>query len=323
MTEQNSRKPQGYARRAWKVFKRDARTWAEEHIWWDILFLIAPPAVMLALYGLKPDYRVLLVTLGVYVAVLVIYCLVQLVQIPAKLDDERARELAQREVEVTTLKSAVSRAEQSSIGPFLALLRERQRLEDELQPLLEIEEAGIQVVPAIKIGKDESDYRREKIEHLRRDIAAVNAQIDSLSRAPSLSLAAEWKELAGRFAKTSQFLRAHWQHGGMGKTGNQATETWRFAGDLSGERDFEPLCRLAGKMLLRSSKALAKTSKQTQAEEDDVRRWLYFLKDRGAMTMRDGYAIVEESREAILFGSINDVANASKNACLYCAAEES
>jgi len=62
-------------------------------------------------------------------------------------------------------------------NPYLSLLRERQRLEAELQPLLEIEECGIKVTPALKIGKDESDYRREQIARLKRDIEHISQSL--------------------------------------------------------------------------------------------------------------------------------------------------
>jgi hypothetical protein len=65
---------------------------------------------------------------------------------------------------------------------WLSLLHERQKLEAKLQPLLEIDEAGIKVVPRVKIGKDESDYRREHIKRLKRDIEDISEQLASEER---------------------------------------------------------------------------------------------------------------------------------------------
>jgi hypothetical protein len=268
--DQKTSENRPYATRFWDLFIREASSWAKEHIWWDVLFLVAPALVMLAAFHLKPDYRTMWVTLAVYGFVFLIYCATQLVQIPAKLDRERGRQLADRNAEVATLRAAVVKAETAPSDPFINMLRERQRLEAELRPLLDIEECGIKVVPAIKVGKDESDFRREKIEQLRRDIAVINEQIESLNRKPQSTLPADWKELADRFASESLYIRADWQRGGMGKIGDHVAETWRFAGDVAAERKLAPLCRWAGKLLLKSPIAFAKASQQTQAETDDV-----------------------------------------------------
>jgi len=68
-----------------------------------------------------------------------------------------------------------------SSNPRLALIRERQRLEDELLPLVEIEEGAIQVHPKIMLVPDESDYRKQKIAQIRRDIADIDRHLGSPS----------------------------------------------------------------------------------------------------------------------------------------------
>lgn len=77
---------------------------------------------------------------------------------------------------------AVSKAEPAD--PWLSLIQRRRQLEEELQPLLEIEECGIKITPAIKLGKDESDYRKERIARLRRDIDEIGKQIATRSLQP-------------------------------------------------------------------------------------------------------------------------------------------
>lgn len=303
------------------MFKHDVWSWAKDRIVWRAFFVIAPVIVMVVAYQFKPDYRTIWITLLVYAGVLAVYCLVVIVQIPAKLDRERMAEISERETQVASLKAAVSKAESTTTDPLICLVRERQKLESELQPLVAVEESGVKVFPQIKIGKDESDFRREKIDHLKRDIHALSTEIEQLQSNRTATVATQWKELADRFGAAPQFARADWQHGGLGKAGGQVIETWRFAGDVNSQRTFEPLCRMAGKMLLGSPKALSKASKHTQAETDDVRRWLYFLKDRGAVSMNNGCGVYEGGH--IFMGSINDLATVSKNACLDCTAEES
>ncbi len=63
----------------------------------------------------------------------------------------------------------------------LALMQERQRLEAKLQPLVEIEEGPIQVHPLVEMVPSESDYRREEIKRIRRDIADIDRQLGSTS----------------------------------------------------------------------------------------------------------------------------------------------
>jgi hypothetical protein len=117
----------------------------------------------------------------------------------------------------------------SASDPVLALLRERQKLEAELQPLLEKEESGIRVIPVMKIGKDESDYRLEKIAHIRRDVQEIEKQLTSLREATNSptstpSTASDWQALASRFEKLPNSIRADWNRMSNG------VETWNIGG---------------------------------------------------------------------------------------------
>ena|SRR5712692_8799709 len=124
----------------------------------------------------------------------------------------------------------------SASDPVLALLRERQKLEAELQPLLEIEESGIRVTPVMKIGKDESDYRLEKIVHIRRDVQEIEKQLTTLREATSSptstpSTASDWQALASRFEKLPNGIRADWNRMSNG------VETWNIGGTARVECD--------------------------------------------------------------------------------------
>jgi hypothetical protein len=68
---------------------------------------------------------------------------------------------------------------------WLSLLVKRQELEAESQPLQEREDFGITSRPLITFGagKDENDYRREKIDCLNRDIAEITRQLARLGTA--------------------------------------------------------------------------------------------------------------------------------------------
>lgn len=65
--------------------------------------------------------------------------------------------------------------------PHLAMLRERQRLEAELQPLVEIQEGGVRVTPALRLLPDDISRRGQKIVQLRRDIAVIDARLGQSS----------------------------------------------------------------------------------------------------------------------------------------------
>lgn len=159
---------------------------------------------------------------------------------------------------------------------LLVLLNQRQRLESELQPLLEIEERGIKVFPTLKIGKDESDYRREKIERLQRDLQEINNEIEArrAGGAPQTkSIAPEWRSLAAEFQKIQKDIRAEWNRDING------VESWDVRGGVQSS-ECEAFCKLAGATLLKSPRIVASLSKEVLAESNVLFRWLYFLKGK-------------------------------------------
>jgi hypothetical protein len=210
----------------------------------------------------------------------------------------------------------------SSSDPILVLIRERQRLEAELQPLLEIEESGIKVIPAMKIGKDESDYRLEKIGRIRRDVQEIEKELTSLREAsitptPAPSTASDWQALGSRFEKLPTGIRADWNRMSNG------VETWNIGG--TSKVECESLCQLAGAMLLRSAKVAANLSEVVRGVSNPAHRWLYFLKE--AQSGLTGYQYAFEvgddgTQKPIYFGSINDLGRLSYTSCIRCSAEE-
>src|SRR6266571_397172 len=83
---------------------------------------------------------------------------------------------------ITESVSVAAKTSVASDDPWLHLFRARQELEAELQKLIKKEEAGIKIVPVMKIGKDESDYRKERIERLKRDIEDLTKRMVSLDQ---------------------------------------------------------------------------------------------------------------------------------------------
>jgi hypothetical protein len=321
-SDESGSRQQLYGRRFWDTFWRDAWDWAKEHVAWGIVSFVTPLVLALAVYGLRPDYRIIWSTVAFFFAALIAYCLLQVVRVAAKLDKQRANELAERDERISIANAELARVGTVIANPLLALIHERQRLEQELEPLVRAEEYPIRVIPAIKIGKDEDDYRREKIDRLKRDIAALDKQIEHRDPKPFPTLTTEWKELSDRFGGMSRFIRADWQRGGLGKNGEESIENWQITGEVNARGTAEPICRIAGKLLSRSPAVMVRNSKRKQTEGDDIVRWLNFLKDRGAMTLCDGYGLVQETSEIIMLGSIHDLAQASRLACLDCAARE-
>jgi len=217
-----------------------------------------------------------------------------------------------------------SKAPPSAADPVLTLLRERQQLEAELQPLLEVEERGVRVIPALKAGKDESDYRRERIERLRRDIEEIGRQLIRQREAQSISsatlpLVPEWQALAPRFEKQSRDARADWNRTGSGK------EIWHICGG-GHIAELKALCGLAGAMLGKSPKALTGLPDGVLSQGDPVIRWLVFLKESGIGRMDDIMHAIETGKEGEthvhLAGSIKHLSSVSSTACIHCATRE-
>ncbi len=208
---------------------------------------------------------------------------------------------------------------------WLALLERRQELEAELQPLLEIEECGIKVVPALKVGKDEADFRREQIARLRRDIEEIGKRLSS--QLPSAAAghpitrdwAKEWKDLAAAFREIARHrIRADWLLSSAG-------ESWNLTGGANeAAKRVQSLCKQAGDLLLASPKISA-TVRTEVASHLPAYRWRFYVKANTHSFQHTGYGI--ETLEGggqfnMMTGTITHVAEVSANLCMECAGEE-
>lgn len=207
----------------------------------------------------------------------------------------------------------------SPSDPVLLLLKERQRLERELQPLLQVEQSGIKVLPAMKIGKDESDYRREKIAQLQRDIEEIGKRIEQQSResARDVSTHSDWTQLADRFKEFHKSgIRA--EHTRWSVDGR---EWWEISGG-GNSGSCKSLCALAGAMLLKS--AIPGGLSVKAKNSDDVSRWLFFLMENHLAARYVVHGVEEPldggRKNIITMQEIRELPRRSEEACLQCAA---
>lgn len=149
-----------------------------------------------------------------------------------------------------------------------------------------------------------------------RDLAVIGKIETETAANAARNLNAEWKELAARFEKAPNYVRADWQC--IRKDNATISETWRFAGDVNTQ--METLCRYAGSLLTKSSNT-AHLSDDSKAQSNAAWRWLFCLKDDRNAIDRTEYGIGGDG-SIILFGSISNVAGKSAIVCLDRAAIE-
>jgi hypothetical protein len=154
-----------------------------------------------------------------------------------------------------------------------------------------------------------------RVTKLEVELAKREQQIAAQSR----DWNTEWKECGDRFAGFSAYLRADWtQHESRGNE-----ETWRFADDLQAA-NFSSLANLCGEMLLASPMVQQNIPDAIRAEPNPAARWLAFLKYRGELTETNVVnEVMDDGKKfAIRIGSISNVGDASRRACIDCAAFE-
>ena len=103
-----------------------------------------------------------------------------------------------------------------------------------MQPLLTIEEAGIKIVPAVKIGKDESDYRKEQIARLKRDIEEISKQLAAEEQPEAENAIAKQRQLVVNLIAELESNRETVAHPTSGLPGLQcyippSAECWNFS----------------------------------------------------------------------------------------------
>ncbi len=229
---------------------------------------------------------------------------------------------------ITESVSVAAKTSVASDDPWLHLFRARQELEAELQKLIKKEEAGIKIVPVMKIGKDESDYRKERIERLKRDIEDLTKRMVSLDQGKLETTEArgkttlnrdwpgDWRLMEDGFRRHSQSsVRATWQRASYGPI-----ENWMVHGDHQYiVREIEAFCIQSGK-LLKISPMSPPVSAQLLAEPSDRDRWLYFLKEKQLLSdISTGSETVDGETYAVTIGEINKLAMVSASVCVECA----
>jgi hypothetical protein len=215
-------------------------------------------------------------------------------------------------------------------NPWLQALNKRQRLQSELQEL-EKEELGIKVESAITFGKDESEYRKETIDRLKRDILETSNLMDLLlhkqqeelqrnRHSKSLDWGGEWK-LAGdgfRVHYRSDIF-AQWQH----ESPSNIT-TWLLrGGDLFTRADVEAVCSRAGALLISCPGFDAVVTQEVKNIKSDWQRWLEYLREKHPMSnVASGSTYDADDKVAghIQIGDIHHVAAVSASECVKCAA---
>ncbi len=239
--------------------------------------------------------------------------------------------ISEHSKEIGGLQTELDEAAQTlgTSDPWLSLLHERKKLETELQPLLRIEESGIKIVPQVKTGKDESDYRREQIERLKRDIediskrlASEEASKDAYVSLPSVVIGPqrdwrrEWTEMEAKFRKL----------GNSSIFADQSdisdADAWEIRSDEKTEKleECKALCELAGSKLIASSPAI-QVSETVRSQTENWKRWLQFLKETQGFT--EAYTISStRARKSFTAqaGLIKNLAQASAIGCIKCAA---
>jgi hypothetical protein len=130
----------------------------------------------------------------------------------------------------------------------------------------------------------------------------------------------DWKELEGRFrqcAKSGVYAEFFQEAPG-------GTEHWTILAPSrpADGSDCRSLCKLAGRLLVKSPGVSRSLSIDLRSEPDDVLRWLYFLKGNNGLTnIINGNRIDHgEVVATSVTGRIMDLANMSARACIECAA---
>jgi hypothetical protein len=125
----------------------------------------------------------------------------------------------------------------------------------------------------------------------------------------------DWKLAEDGFRRYDKsYARADWFRDSSGPI-----ETWTITGDTREViRDVQALCLRAGKLLVVSPTS-SDLSEESLSHEDDIDRWLYFLKSRhGLDDMMNGTSTVGGENYIVIGGSIRNLAVVSARACVEC-----
>lgn len=134
----------------------------------------------------------------------------------------------------------------------------------------------------------------------------------------------EWKDLAAKFESLSRdplsmHVRADWQ---CQRSNNRTIyESWDLTG-AGNHTQVEAICLYAGTLLAKSPAVIQQLPDPIKKEENPVWRWLFFLKGTSSYFKHDSSYGKDDNGTLYLMGSLRDVAAASVNACIKCAAAE-
>ena len=134
----------------------------------------------------------------------------------------------------------------------------------------------------------------------------------------------EWKDLAAEFESLSHnplsmHVRADWQ---CQRNNNRTIdESWDLRG-AGNHTQVETFCLYAGTLLAKSPTVIQQLSDPIKTQKNPVWRWLFFLKETSSHFKHDSSYGKDDDGTLYLMGSLRDVAAASVNACIKCAAAE-
>lgn len=142
---------------------------------------------------------------------------------------------------------------------------------------------------------------------------------DSFSPEAGRATSEKWKDLEQRFKDLNDATLV----ADLWIVTETDQRTWKVhGGSEKSRRDFLVLAELAGTLLTKSPRTLAKIDGTDVSDSrDPVHRWFYFLKWTGVMS-NDAHRL-EGTDDTVHISEIDNVAKASAGACAECAAYES
>lgn len=166
-------------------------------------------------------------------------------------------------------------------------------------------------------------YAQKLIDQVRQSYEIVSTPTLS-QNAHSRQFHQEWKDLAAKFESLSRdplsmHVRADWQ---CQRNNNRTIhESWDLTG-VGNHTQVEAICLYAGTLLAKSPTVIQQLPDPIKTEENPVWRWLFFLKGTSSYFKHDSSCGKDDNGTLYLMGSLRDVAAASVNACIKCAAAE-
>jgi hypothetical protein len=134
----------------------------------------------------------------------------------------------------------------------------------------------------------------------------------------------EWKDLATKFESLSRdplsmHVRADWQ---CQRNNNRTIyESWNLTG-VGNQAQIEAICLFAGTLLMKSPTVIQQLPDAVKKEQNPAWRWLFLLKATSLYFKQDSSYGKSDDGTLYFMGSLRDLAAASVDACVQCAAAE-